>query len=60
MVGPMEEKDQYQYLGNCPPPPSFNPTTVNWKQFRINVGLDEGYVASIKTDTEKERQGWYG
>ena len=60
MVGPMEEKDQYHYLGNCPPPPSFNPTTVNWKQFRINVGLDEGYVASIKTDTEKERQGWYG
>ena len=56
----MEEKDQYQYLGNCPPTPSFNPTTVNWKQFRVNVGLDEGYVASIKTDTEKERQGWYG
>ena len=37
--------DQYQYLGNCPPTPPLTEqqsTTVNWQQFKVNIGLGEG------------------
>ena len=47
--------DQYQYLGNCPPNPPLNSTTVNWQQVKVNVGLGEGKVGSCP-DTDIDPQ----